>query len=133
MGSGARECSGADLLRAVAEATPAGPTRHGLERALSIPFDTRAASAAEVLGNGSMVLCHDTVPFALWCAARHLDDFEDALWATVSALGDRDTTCAIVGGVVALSVGPGGIPASFSGAREPLPVETDGFALPRER
>jgi ADP-ribosylglycohydrolase len=123
MGNGARERSGADLLRTVVEATPQGLTRDGLRRALSIPFDTRAASAAEVLGNGSMVVCHDTVPFALWCAARHLADFEEAMWATVSALGDRDTTCAIVGGVVALSVGLAGIPEHFSNAREPLPKE----------
>jgi ADP-ribosylglycohydrolase len=66
------------------------------------------------------VCAHDTVPFALWCAARHLDDFAAALWTTVSGLGDRDTTCAIVGGIVALAVGEAGIPAEFLAAREPL-------------
>ena len=49
-----------------------------------------------------------------------MDDFEAALWSTVSGLGDRDTTCAIVGGIVALSVGYKGIPEAFSKAREPL-------------
>ena len=63
------------------------------------------------------------MPFAPWCAARHLDSFEDALWSTVSGLGDRDTTCAIVGGVVALAVGREGIPDAFVAAREALPVE----------
>ena len=29
----------------------------------------------------------DTVPFSLWCAARCLDHYEEALWATVSGLG----------------------------------------------
>ena len=72
------------------------------------------------LGNGSRVTAPDTVPFALWCAARHLDQFEEALWATVSGLGDRDTTCAIVGGVVALAVGPSGLPPAWVAAREPL-------------
>jgi ADP-ribosylglycohydrolase len=43
----------------------------------------------------------DTVPYAIWCAARHLDDLVEALWATVSVGGDIDTTCAIVGGIVA--------------------------------
>jgi hypothetical protein len=33
-----------------------------------------------------------------WCASQHLTDDEQALWLTVGVLGDRDTTCAIVGG-----------------------------------
>ena len=43
------------------------------------------------------------------------------MWETVSAAGDRDTNCAIVGGVLALVVGQDGIPASFLEAREDLP------------
>jgi ADP-ribosylglycohydrolase len=43
-------------------------------------------------------------------------------WTTVSVLGDRDTTCAIVGGIVACSVGEAGIPAAWLQARKPLPV-----------
>ena len=38
----------------------------------------------------------------------------------VSGLGDRDTTCAIVGGVVALACGAERIPAEWLSAREPL-------------
>jgi ADP-ribosylglycohydrolase len=76
--------------------------------------------AVAALGNGSRVISSDTVPFALWCAAHHLDDFQEALWTTVSGLGDRDTTCAIVGGIVAARTGYDGIPASFVSAREPL-------------
>ena len=45
----------------------------------------------------------------------------------MSALGDRDTTCAIVGGIVACRVGIEGIPASMRAAREPLPP---GFEAP---
>jgi ADP-ribosylglycohydrolase len=74
------------------------------------------------LGNGSQVVCHDTVPFCLWCAARHLDDYQAALWTTVEGLGDRDTTCAIVGAIVALSAGAESIPAQWHAAREPLPI-----------
>jgi ADP-ribosylglycohydrolase len=62
-------------------------------------------TAARLLGSGLKGTAPDTVPFALWCAARHIDHYEQALWATVSGLGDRDTTCAIVGGVVALATG----------------------------
>ena len=73
------------------------------------------------LGNGSQVSAQDTVPFVLWCAGEHLDNYEEALWLTVSGLGDRDTTCAMVGGIVALSAGADSIPASWRQAREPLP------------
>jgi ADP-ribosylglycohydrolase len=43
--------------------------------------------------------------YAVWCAARHLDNFEEALWATASAGGDVDTICAIAGGIVAARTG----------------------------
>lgn len=48
--------------------------------------------------------------------------FAEAMWQTVSAMGDRDTTCALVGGIVVMNVGAGGIPADFLARREPLPV-----------
>ncbi|OUL35429.1 hypothetical protein BV372_11295 [Nostoc sp. T09] len=78
-------------------------------------------SAVAVLGNGTKVSAQDTVPFALWCAAQQLDNYEAALWLTVSGLGDRDTTCAIAGGIVAMSTGLEGIPTDWLKAREPLP------------
>jgi ADP-ribosylglycohydrolase len=111
---------GNDLLEGVFARTPEGRTKEWLAKALRLPLPSEVRMAADVLGNGSEVCSHDTVPFALWCAVRHLDNFEEALWTTVSGLGDRDTTCAIVGGVVAMSVGSPGIPSSFIAAREAL-------------
>ena len=73
------------------------------------------------LGNGSRVSAQDTVPFALWCAGEYLDNYEEALWLTVSGFGDMDTTCAIAGGIVALYTGVEGIPEVWRAAREPLP------------
>lgn len=125
MGCGARPFSGEALLSAVVERVPAGPTQAGLRRAQALPLGTDPASAAAELGNGSQVISADTVPFSLWCAARHLNDFEQALWATVSGLGDRDTTCAIVGGIVALSAAHPAIPSAFLDAREPLDSKLD--------
>lgn len=125
MGRGAMPRSGVALLRAVRAHVPAGPTASGIERALDVPFTADAATASAELGSGSRVLCADTVPFSLWCAARHLDNFEDALWTTVSGLGDRDTTCAIVGGIVALGAAPPAIPRSFLESREPLDSTLD--------
>jgi ADP-ribosylglycohydrolase len=48
-----------------------------------------------------------------------------AIRATPSALGDRDTTCAIVGGILALRSGRDGIPRQWLQARETLPIGPD--------
>jgi ADP-ribosylglycohydrolase len=61
----------------------------------------------------------DTVPFCLWVAARRNSDYAAALRDAACGI-DRDTTCAIVGGLVALS-DPGGVPAAWARAAEPLP------------
>jgi ADP-ribosylglycohydrolase len=108
------------LFEVVLDHTPPGATRRGLERARALPLDASPVSAAKELGSGSRVISEDTVPFSVWCAARHLDHYEEALWCTVSGLGDRDTTCAIVGGIVALSAGRDSIPAAWLEARERL-------------
>lgn len=92
-----------------------------VRRARDLQDDVPVNLAAAILGNGTKVSAQDTVPFALWCAARNLDNYEEALWLTVSGLGDRDTTCAIAGGIVALSAGMESIPGSWLKARECLP------------
>ncbi|MCP3138330.1 ADP-ribosylglycohydrolase family protein [Pyxidicoccus xibeiensis] len=112
--------SARELFEAVLDATPTGATRQGLEKARAWSPDASPSSAARELGSGQKVISEDTVPFAVWCAARHLDSFEEALWTTVAGFGDRDTTCAIVGGIVALSAGNSSIPATWRAAREPL-------------
>lgn len=77
--------------------------------------------AIAVLGNGTEVSAQDTVALALWCAGERLSDYEEAMWLTVSGLGDRDTTCAIAGGVVAVYSGFESIPAEWLSCRERLP------------
>jgi ADP-ribosylglycohydrolase len=109
-----------DLFRTVLDLTPEGETRRVLELAAALPLGRSAKEAASRLGSGALVVSWDTVPFAIWCAARHLDDYAEAMWQTVSGLGDRDTTCAIVGGIVALATGSDGIPAEWLAAREAL-------------
>ncbi|MDQ3928311.1 MAG: ADP-ribosylglycohydrolase family protein [Chloroflexota bacterium] len=78
-------------------------------------------AVVDAVGNGSEVSCQDTVPFVLWSAAQNLGNYEEALWQTVSGLGDMDTTCAMVGGIVALYTGLDGIPEHWRRDREPLP------------
>ncbi len=109
------------LLAFAHEYTPPGATRDGIAYAMRLPEGASVRLAASALGTGALVSSADTVPFSLWCAARHLGNFEAALWLTVAGLGDRDTTCAIVGGVVALAVGAAALPAPWLAAREPLP------------
>lgn len=120
---GLEPADGLRLIQTAWDHTPDGPTREGLARAMTIPTDLSVWSAVGWLGNGLKLLSEDTVPFALWCAARHPDDFAEAMWATVTGLGDRDTTCAIVGGIVSLSVGSRGLPADWLASRELLDLE----------
>lgn len=101
---------------------PDSLVRERIRHARNLPSGASVRLAVAALGNGIGLSAVDTVPFALWCVARYLDDYEAALWLTVSALGDRDTTCAIVGGIVASYTGFEGIPAEWLRAREPLPV-----------
>lgn len=107
------------LFDTVLRHTPDSETRAGIEQASAFPLENDAGTAASVLGNGSRVTSQDTVPFSLWCAARHLGQFEEAMWCTVSGFGDRDTTCAIVGGILAASLDTR-VPDAWVAAREPL-------------
>jgi ADP-ribosylglycohydrolase len=116
-----------EILRGVLARTPAGAVADGIAAAIELPDTTTTLEAARILGNGSYVIASDTVPFALWSAVYHCNRFDDALWATASALGDIDTTCAIVGGIVALRVGATGIPSVWRQAREPLPAEIEAL------
>jgi hypothetical protein len=52
--------------------------------------------------------------------AKFVDHFEEAMWNTASIRGDIDTNCAIVGGIVALSVGREGVPDAWRQTRESL-------------
>jgi ADP-ribosylglycohydrolase len=130
------------LIETVLAHTPPGEVREGIERAASlsfdlpaqpavklvdygssvVPFDVSMAQVVKLLGNGSRIVCQDTVPFCVWVAARHLDDYEAALVNTIRAGGDIDTNAAIVGGIVALATGPVGIPEDWLADREELVI-----------
>lgn len=110
------------LIEFVAENLPQTETYHHLMRALRVKLDVSPAAAASILGSGVRVISSDTVPFCLWCAARHPNNYVEAMWTTVAGLGDRDTTCAIVGGIVALGAGRGGIPEEWLSAREKISI-----------
>jgi ADP-ribosylglycohydrolase len=122
--------------------TPAGAVHEGIERAATftfdlsveptvrlldygmqaVPFDVSVETVVRELGNGSRISCQDTVPFCLWIAAHHLDDYQSAIVRAIRAGGDIDTNAAIVGGIVALSVQADGIPPDWLADREQLVV-----------
>jgi ADP-ribosylglycohydrolase len=102
--------------------TPESRVRRGIMIASQTPPEVPAGDVARALGNGSLVTAPDTVPFCLWLAARHLDNFVEALAQTISCGGDCDTNAAIVGGIVALSAGSEAIPTDWLQSREPLRV-----------
>jgi ADP-ribosylglycohydrolase len=108
------------FLDAVVAAVPESQTRRGIVRGRKM-LHLPVAEVAHHLGNGRLILAQDTVPFALWVAARCLADFPRGIGDCVMAGGDVDTTSAIVGGIVAAYTGQTGIPASWQEAREPLP------------
>lgn len=105
--------SAAEFIEKVFYETPESDTKYAIRKALQIPKNSNIDFAVSVLGNGSRIIAQDTVPLAIWCIAHYKDNYEEALWKTVSALGDRDTTCAIVGSVVALNTGIEGIPPNW--------------------
>ena len=111
----------AGFLREVAGRLPDTDVRSGLLVAAGLPERTSVRHAASVLGSGALISAPDTVPFALWSAAGHLDDLPEALWQTVAGWGDRDTTCAIAGGVVAARTGTGAVPSDWRAACEEIP------------
>jgi ADP-ribosylglycohydrolase len=69
---------------------------------------------------------HDTVPLALWIAARFADSFTEALWTVARFAEDVDTVGAIVGGVLAADGSP--VPDGWRAACEPLPTWVTGPA-----
>lgn len=111
---------GLEMIKFVLSNLPQTETYWRIKKALTLPLELSPKTVALILGNGSQVISSDTVPFCLWCACRHLDNYTEALWSAVSVHGDMDTNCAIVGSLVALATGREGIPAEWLQSREPL-------------
>jgi ADP-ribosylglycohydrolase len=105
------------VMRFVLDHLEQSQVRQNVELAMKFGPDASSVEVAERCGNGTHVTAPDTVGFALWSAAAHLNDFEAAMWATVEGGGDIDTNCAIVGGIVSLVAG---VSDSMKSHREPL-------------
>lgn len=101
---------------------PEGATRSMIGSACGYDPSTNPLEAGRALGNGALVTAPDTVPFVIWSALRSLDDYREAMIATVEADGDCDTNAAMVGSIISARLGLGCIPEDWREAREPLPV-----------
>jgi ADP-ribosylglycohydrolase len=108
------------LFEEVLKLTPESEVRRKILLASHMPPDTDLASAAGILGKGELVTAPDTVPFCIWIAAHHMDNYVSALAQAICVGGDCDTNAAIVGGIVALSAGRASIPSDWLHEREPI-------------
>lgn len=70
-----------------------------LNKCLYLDGNPSTELLVKTLGNGTKMKAQDTVPLVIWMLSRYRHDLRECLWNTVSALGDRDTTCAMAGGV----------------------------------
>ena len=52
----------------------------------------------------------EALAIGLYCALRHMDDFESAMRASVNHGGDSDSTGAVTGNILGAAVGYGAIP-----------------------
>lgn len=110
-----------DFLNTIIPHIPSSQVKRKLYHTLTLPQNISVQELAKQLGCGWGVSAMDTVPFALWIASKYLDNFEEALWQTISVGGDTDTTGAMVGGIIASYVGQEGIPKKWLEHREELP------------
>ncbi|MFI6704464.1 ADP-ribosylglycohydrolase family protein [Streptomyces sp. NPDC050509] len=109
------------LLDGVVALVPRSAVGAGLRRARDMLDYDDPGTVAAVLGCGRRTSAHDTVPFALWSAARGLGDYERAFWTTAQVGGDVDTNCAIVGGVISAAGASGAAPEHWRERTEALP------------
>ncbi|MFE7134851.1 ADP-ribosylglycohydrolase family protein [Streptomyces sp. NPDC057638] len=108
------------LLDGVIALVPRSAVGAGLRRARDMLDYGDPGTVAAVLGCGRRTSAHDTVPFALWSAARALGDPVTGFWTTAQVGGDMDTTCAIACGVIAAGAGDR-LPAAWLERTEALP------------
>jgi len=78
-------------------------TKQGITKLKTIDRSCHVKEIVKVVGNGSNITSQDTIPYVIWASGLNYFNFQEAFWYTVEGLGDRDTTCAMVCGIVANS------------------------------
>src|SRR5260370_11459989 len=108
--------SRAEFLDLIVPLVPTSEVRRKIRWSRDLSDAASIEAVVDLLVNGTGLSAQDTVPFVLWCAGEHLDDYEQALWLTASGFVDVDTTCAMVRRIVALYSGVEGIPVTWGAA-----------------
>lgn len=102
-----------EFINRIVDELPYTDTKSKIQKSITIPYSYNIETVKSILGNGKKIMVQDTVPFSIWCAANNLGNFKEALWKAVSILGDRDTICAIVGGITIMSTDEDEIPLEW--------------------
>ncbi|MEN2400836.1 ADP-ribosylglycohydrolase family protein [Flavobacterium sp. MC2016-06] len=109
-----------DFIDKILKELPDSDTKSKISKSKSVSYNYHIETVKSILGNGINMTAQDTVPFAIWCTAYNLQNFEEGLWKAVSILGDRDTICAIVGGMSIMSSDDLNIPYSWTNSVESI-------------
>lgn len=91
-----------------------------LNKALFLEGNPSTELLVKALGNGIKMTAQDTVPLVIWMLSRYRNNFEECIWNTVSALGDRDTTCAMAGGISMLCCEENSVPGWAKSVEQPF-------------
>ena len=67
--------------------------------------------AIQQIGGGWVA--EETLAIAVYCCAKHFDDFEKAMIASVNHGGDSDSTGAVTGNILGAAIGYEAIPEHF--------------------
>ncbi|WP_185288379.1 ADP-ribosylglycohydrolase family protein [Chryseobacterium lactis] len=97
--SGLRTLDHHEFIQKIQNELAGSDMKSKLNKALYLDENPSIELLVSTLGNGVKMTAQDTVPLVIWMLSRYRKNFEECLWNTVSALGDRDTTCAMAGGV----------------------------------
>lgn len=109
-----------DYLNQIVKELPESDLKAKIKKSLSVEYSYHIETVKSILGNGIKILAQDTVPFSIWCVAHNQNNFEEAMWKAISVLGDRDTICAIVGGIVIMSSEEESIPDKWQKSVESI-------------
>ncbi|WP_298509632.1 ADP-ribosylglycohydrolase family protein [uncultured Kordia sp.] len=102
-----------EFIKKVVAQLPDCDTTSKIKKSITVLPNYDIRTVVSILGNGVKMIAQDTVPISIWIATHHQTDFQEALWRAVSALGDRDTICAIVGAITIMNTKDENIPANW--------------------
>lgn len=86
--------------------------RELLERALDLA-DNNQPDIDNIQKLGEGWVGEETLAIAVYCVARHIDNFEDAIIASVNHDGDSDSTGSVAGNIIGAILGYDAIPMKF--------------------